>query len=221
MIHKLARLIVEDNNLELPPSNADNGDADLVEQQVFRADPGQSPVRLDKFLLDRLMQVSRNKIQNGIKSGAILVNGKEVKPNYKVRPNDKITLVTPRTSDKVPLVAEEMSLDIIFEDDDILIINKQPGLVVHPGVGNRQGTLVNGLIHHLDHSDLPLLKGNPSDRPGLVHRIDKDTSGLLVIAKNDYALSHLAKQFYHHSVERTYLALIWGQPEQASGMIND
>ncbi len=210
---------VEDNNLEYPPIEDDEGEEDLVDQQIITADRGQGPVRLDKFLLDRLNQVSRNKIQNGIRSGAILVNNKEVRPNYKVRPLDEISVVTPR-HETVPLAAEPIPLDIIFEDEDLLVVNKQPGLVVHPGVGNRNGTLVNGLIHHLDQSKLPLLKGNPEDRPGLVHRIDKDTSGLLVIAKNDFTLSALARQFYHHSVKRTYQALVWGQPEPEEGTIN-
>ena len=191
---------------------------DLFEHFKIQVDPKQSPLRIDKFLLDRVEKVSRNRIQNAIKSGSILVNEKEVKPNYKVRPGDLIKLVLPNAPTEYDLTPEKIDLDIKYEDDHILIVNKQAGLVVHPGVGNFSGTLVNGLMHYFKH-ELPIKAGNSIERPGLVHRIDKATSGLLVIAKTDYAMTHLAKQFFDHTVEREYLALVWGAPDPSSGTI--
>lgn len=191
-----------------------------VERKVIVVDKGQSPIRLDKFLGDRLENVSRNKIQNGLASGAVTVNGKAAKPSYKVAPLDEIELVMPRYQEPgAGIVPEDIPLQIMHEDDDILVVNKQPGMVVHPGIGNHSGTLVNALAHYLTRDDLPVMDGNPNDRPGLVHRIDKDTSGLLVIAKNDFAMTHLAKQFFDHTIERTYQALVWGAPEPADGTI--
>jgi 23S rRNA pseudouridine1911/1915/1917 synthase len=158
-----------------------------------------------------LQKVSRNRIQNAIKIGCILVNQKEIKSNYKVKPGDEISLVLPSNPDEeTPLLPQYIPLDIFYEDEHLMVINKPAGLVVHPGTGNTTGTLVNGLLYHFHHSDLPLLKGNKEDRPGLVHRIDKDTSGLILIAKTDFAMTHLAKQFFDHTVEREYIALVWG-----------
>jgi 23S rRNA pseudouridine1911/1915/1917 synthase len=195
-------------------------DDELFDRQSYIVDPGQQPLRIDKFLMDRLWKVSRSKIQNSINAGSIKVNQGLIKPNYKVRPGDEIELLIPRISvDEIKLEGEDLPLDIVYEDDDLLVINKAAGMVVHPGVGNRTATLVNALIYHLEHRELPVLEGNPEDRPGLVHRIDKNTSGLLVIAKNEYTLGHLARQFYEHTTERTYLALVWGQPEPPSGTI--
>lgn len=185
-------------------------------------DPGQGLLRIDKFLDDRLERVSRNKIQNAIRAEAITVNGAVVKPNYKVKPGDLISVLWPRHpyhSDEVR--AEDIPLDIIYEDGDVLIVNKAPGMVVHPGVGNHTGTLVNALAFHLRKQDnIPVMEGNPDDRAGLVHRIDKDTSGLLVVAKNDYAMSHLARQFFNHSIRREYVALVWGSPDPPEGTID-
>ncbi|MBK8626982.1 MAG: RluA family pseudouridine synthase [Saprospiraceae bacterium] len=202
-------------NTDLEPSD------ELFEHQRIICDPKQSPVRIDKFLLDRLEKVSRNRIQNAIKIGCILVNDKDIKSNYKVKPGDEISLVLPSNpEDQETLVAENIPLDIIYEDEHLMVINKPPGLVVHPGTGNTSGTLVNALLFHFQHQKLPLLQGNKEDRPGLVHRIDKDTSGLILIAKNDFAMTHLAKQFFDHTIDREYVALVWGDVKEHVGTIS-
>ncbi len=194
---------------------------ELLEHRTLDVDPGQSPLRIDRYLLDRLMGISRNRIQVGIRSGAILVNDQTVKPNYKVRPGDHISIVFPKSVDTDHGVKpEDIPLDIVYEDDDLLVVDKPAGMVVHPGIGNPSGTLVNALAHHMEQLDLPILAGNTRDRPGLVHRIDKNTSGLLVVAKTEYTLTHLAKQFFDHTVERLYVALIWGQPDHVEGTID-
>lgn len=183
-------------------------------------DKGQSVVRIDKYLMGRLEHATRSRIQNACKAGRVLVNGSPVKQNYKVRPEDEIQYFlehAPNSSDHIQ--AEDIPLDVIFEDEYLLVINKQAGLVVHPGVGNWNGTLVNGLVHYLQSSDLPVMEGNQADRPGLVHRIDKDTTGLMVIAKTEDAISGLSKQFYDHSIERTYQALVWGDVDVEKGTI--
>lgn len=208
---------MEKNN---EPTALVEGD-DLFEYQHIVIDAHQAPVRIDKFLHDRIKDLSRNRIQNAIKSGAVLVNTQEVKPNHKIKPGEQITLIMPRSpGENFRLFPQKMPLDIRYEDEDLLVLNKPAGLVVHPGVGHQKGTLVNGLAYHfgLDPSDLSGY--NFQSRVGLVHRIDKNTSGLLVVAKNDYALSHLAKQFFHHTIERTYYALVWGEPGQDRGTIN-
>lgn len=189
----------------------------LYEHHRIVCDPGQEPYRVDKFLMDRLPNVTRNKVQQGIKDGFVKVNGNEVKPNYKVHPNDDIIVAFPEPPRETALLPEDIPLNIMHEDDDILIVNKEPGMVVHPAYNNWSGTLVNALVHHFQ--QLPTMKDNEG-RPGLVHRIDKDTSGLLVIAKTEKAMSKLAKQFYDHSIERTYYALVWGVPKEAEGTIN-
>ena len=186
----------------------------------IKVDPNQTPVRIDKFIFEKIENTSRSKIQNGIQNGLVLVNEKPIKSNYKIRPNDDILLKIPRSPrDEEWCVAEEMDLDIRFEDEHVIVLYKPPGLVVHPGKGNRTGTLVNGLMHHLSRKDLPVLPGNDLDRPGIVHRIDKNTSGLLVVAKTELAMSKLAKQFFDHSIEREYVALVWGSPEPEKGTI--
>ena len=193
---------------------------ELYEHQRIICDPKQTPIRIDKFLMDRLEKVSRNRVQNAIKAACISVNDKPIKSNYKVRPKDEITLVLPSNpEDESELMPENVPFDIVYEDDDVMVINKPPGLVVHPGVGNPSGTLVNGLLYYFQQKHLPLLKGNKEDRPGLVHRIDKDTSGLLLIAKNEYAMTHLAKQFFDHSIDREYVALVWGDVKEDKGTI--
>lgn len=192
----------------------------LFEHFRFVADPGQSPIRIDKFLIDRIVGVSRNKIQNAASNGYVRVNDDIVKSNYKIRPNDVITIMMPEEPrERRILEPEEMDLDIVYEDADVIVLNKPAGLVVHPGVGNWTGTLVNGLVHHLGRSDIPSLPGNDATRPGIVHRIDKDTSGLMVVAKNEKALTHLAKQFYDHDIKREYIAIVWGEPEPEKGTI--
>ncbi len=197
-----------------------DGIDEFYEEVEILVDPGQGPLRIDRFLTDKLERVSRNKVQNGISSGAVLVNGKEVKSNYKVKPRDFIKVILPRTLDGLgKAIAQDIPLDIIYEDEDLLIVNKPAGLIVHPGIGNPDGTLVNALAYYFQDEDLPIMPGNIADRPGLVHRIDKDTSGLLVIAKSEYAMSHLAKQFFHHTIKRTYWALVWGEPDPLEGTI--
>ena len=192
---------------------------DLFEHHRIVCDKGQSQVRIDKFLTDRLPRISRNKLQNACHAGGVLVNDKPIKPNYKVRPLDVITIVLPYPPSESKVLAEEMPLDIRYEDDDIIVLYKQPGLVVHPGFGVKSGTLVNGITHYLQEKQLPVMEGNEPDRAGLVHRIDKDTSGLMVMAKNDYAMTFMAKQFFDHTIKRTYQALIWGQPDEKEGTI--
>jgi len=183
-------------------------------------DPKQEPLRIDVYLQSKMVNGTRSKIQAGCKEGNILVNDKQIKPNYKVRPLDKIvaTMGKPPNYSK-ELIAEDIPLDVIYEDEDLIVINKQAGLVVHPGVGNYTGTLVNGLIHYFKSKELPVMEGNEADRPGLVHRIDKDTSGLMVIAKSEVGMAGLAKQFYDHTIDREYLALVWGDVEESTGTI--
>jgi 23S rRNA pseudouridine1911/1915/1917 synthase len=192
-----------------------NEQDDKYEHHNFDVDPGQELLRIDKFLMNRLEKVSRNKLQNTIKAGSVLVNGKPVKSNYKVRPMDKISIVLSEPPREFEIVPEDIPVNVIYEDDTLILINKENGMVVHPGYGNYTGTLINALTWHFSLPGNP--KGDP--RPGLVHRIDKDTSGLLVIAKEEYAMTHLAKQFFDHSVERTYQALVWGNIEEHEGTI--
>ncbi len=192
-------------------------ESELYEHHRIICDPGQEPYRLDKFLMDRLPNVTRNKVQQGIKDGFVKVNGQEVKPNFKVKANDEIVVALPEPPRETEIIPENIPLNIIFEDDDLLVVNKEAGMVVHPAYNNWSGTLVNALTYHF--KQLPTMKDNEG-RPGLVHRIDKDTSGLLVIAKSEKAMSGLAKQFFDHSIERTYYALVWGVPKEEMGTID-
>ncbi|UYZ65224.1 RluA family pseudouridine synthase [Hymenobacter weizhouensis] len=205
---------------QLPPSDLDEeeGDAgdELYEHHRIRADRGQELLRLDKFLLNRLPNTSRTRIQNAIRAEAVQVNDKPVKSNYRVKPLDVITITLPEPPREFRVVPEPMELDIRYEDEELLIVNKPAGLVVHPAFGNWNGTLVNGLAYHLN--NLPTGR-NGEIRPGLVHRIDKDTSGLLVIGKTEWAMTHLSNQFFHHTIERTYLALVWGVPKEPEGTV--
>jgi len=185
---------------------------DLFEHHRVVADPGQEPLRIDKFLMDRIQNTSRTKLQAAALSGNILVNGKVIKPNYKIRPGDDVAIVMPYPVREIELVAEDIPIKIIYEDDDIVMIDKQAGMVVHPGYGNYTGTLVNALMFHFE--NLPSQESNHGARPGLVHRLDKDTTGVMVIAKNEHALSHLAKQFYDRTSERRYMAIAWGDIEE-------
>ncbi|MEL6390163.1 MAG: RluA family pseudouridine synthase [Bacteroidota bacterium] len=194
---------------------------DLHVHHHIIVDKGQQPLRIDKFLTNRLEKVSRNRVQVAMNAGAVLVNEKVVKSNYKVRPQDEIKVVLARDpEDRHDVIPQDIPLDILYEDDDVLVLQKPSGMVVHPGVGNRDGTLVNALRYHFNQRKLPVLKGNDRDRPGLVHRLDKDTSGVMVIAKTDHAMTHLAKQFFYHTIERKYRAIVWGGWESASGTID-
>lgn len=189
---------------------------ELFEHHKIIADKGQTVIRIDKFLSDRLPNSSRNKIQQAAQSGNVVVNGKTVKPNYKIKPYDEVSIVMPYPPRETELKAENIPLDIIYEDDTLLVLNKPANMVVHPGYGNFDGTLVNGLIYHFQ--NLPEMEGNEG-RPGLVHRLDKNTTGIMVIAKTEYALSHLAKQFYDRTSDRRYQALVWGDLENDEGRI--
>lgn len=191
-------------------------DDELYEHFSITTDKGQGMMRIDKFLSARLEQTSRNRIQAAADAGNIYVNGRPVKSSYKIKPLDLITILMPHPPRVVEIVPQDIPLNILFEDDDILVINKEAGMVVHPGHGNWDGTLVNAVTYHLQ--TLPLFStGNL--RAGLVHRIDKNTSGVLVIAKNENASAHLAHQFFEHSIERTYHALVWGNMPQDEGTI--
>ncbi len=189
---------------------------ELFEHYRFTADKGQEPLRIDKFLMDRIANTSRNKIQQAASAGNILVNNKAVKSNYKVKPNDEISIVLPYPPRQIELIPQDIPLDIVYEDDEVIVLNKQAGIVVHPGYGNYKGTLVNGLIYHFD--KLPMSQGE-HPRPGLVHRLDKNTTGLMVIAKTEQALTHLAKQFFDRTIERRYNALVWGNLSDEQGTI--
>ena len=189
---------------------------ELFEHYQFKADKGQEPLRVDKFLINRIENASRNKIQSAAKNGFIFVNQKSVKSNYKVKPGDITKVMFSHPPYENLLIAEEMPLNIIYEDKSLLVINKPSGIVVHPGHGNYNGTLLNGLIHHFKN-----LPSNKDGRPGLVHRIDKDTSGLLVIAKTEFSMTNLAKQFYLKSSKRKYHALVWGSVQNDEGTINE
>jgi 23S rRNA pseudouridine1911/1915/1917 synthase len=187
----------------------DQEDVDLFEHYNIKVDKGQSLLRIDKFLMLRVEHASRNRIQNAIDAGNVLVNQKVIKASYRVKPADEISIVLPHPPRDVTVHPENIPLNIIYEDDDVLLVNKNAGMVVHPGFGNWSGTLVNALVFHLNNDMLPQLPGN-LNRPGLVHRIDKDTSGLLLISKNERAMTYLAKQFYDHTITRKYIALVWG-----------
>jgi len=189
---------------------------ELYEHYRIQADPGQTILRIDKFLADRIMNASRTRIQNAANAGNILVNDNPVKPNYKIKPGDVVQIVLPTPPREVDLIPENIPLNIVYEDDDVLVVNKPAGMVVHPAYGNYTGTLVNALMWHF--RDLPLFSSGET-RPGLVHRIDKNTSGILVIAKNEFALNRLSKQFFDRTTDRRYQALIWGVPDPREGTI--
>jgi 23S rRNA pseudouridine1911/1915/1917 synthase len=189
---------------------------ELFEHFHFTADAGQEPLRIDKFLMDRVMNATRNKIQSAAKNGNVFVNDEPVKPNYKVKAGDDVRIKFPYPINETEVLPEKMDLNILFEDDTVIVLNKPAGLVVHPGHGNYTGTLVNGLLHHF--KSLPD-QSEFGNRPGLVHRLDKDTSGIMVIAKTEAALSHLSKQFFDRTSERRYHALVWGDFEENEGSV--
>lgn len=205
--------MIEEEEIEYDGSE----DGGIFEHFHVVADPGQGQIRLDKFLSTRIPNASRTKIQLGIDAGMTLVNGRTSKANYQVKPGDDISVNFPHPPRNEDLIPENIPLDIIYEDDYLLVVNKPAGMVVHPAHNNWDGTLVNGILYHLN-QNIPA--GKEPFRPGLVHRIDKDTSGLLLIAKEEVAMMKLAKQFFDHSIERTYLALVWGRPEPKDGTID-
>lgn len=190
---------------------------ELFEHYRFKSDPGQEVLRIDKFLMDRLPNTSRSKIQNAAKNGNILVNKLTVKQNYKVKPADEISIVLPFPVREIELIAEDIPIEIVFEDDDLAIVNKPSNMVVHPGYGNYTGTLVNALVFHFN--NLPEKIQDYFGRPGLVHRLDKHTTGVMVIAKTEFALTNLAKQFYDRTTERRYHALVWGDLKEEAGTV--
>lgn len=190
-----------------PADQLEPEDQDFYEHLRVVVDRGQSLLRIDKFLMHRIENASRNRIQNAIEAGNVLVGAKTVKASYKVKPGDVISVVLPHPPRDTEVYPEDIPLDVVYEDDDLIIVNKKAGMVVHPGFNNYTGTLVNALAFHF--LQLPQLPGN-AGRPGLVHRIDKDTSGLLVISRNEYAMTYLARQFFDHTIERKYTALVWG-----------
>ncbi|WP_162343468.1 RluA family pseudouridine synthase [Cyclobacterium salsum] len=199
------------NEGELPEEES------YFEPYELQVDPGQRPLRIDKFITDKVANASRNKVQQSIVAGIVKVNGQPVKANYKTKAGDQVYFVMERSRKDTDVVPEPIPLDIRYEDEYLLVVNKPAGMVVHPAHGNWTGTLVNGLAYYFN--QLPELPGN-SGRPGLVHRIDKDTSGLLVVAKSEQAMAHLAAQFFDHSIKRTYLALVWGEPVEEEGTVD-
>lgn len=186
----------------------------LHEHHRIVASSGQVPLRIDKFLMNFIENATRNKIQQAAKEGSVWVNDIPVKSNYKVKPNDVIRVMFSHPPYEQLLTPQNIDIDIVYEDDDLLIVNKAPGMVVHPGHGNYEGTLINALIYHFEN-----LPNNSSNRPGLVHRIDKDTSGLLVVAKTETAMTHLSKQFFNKTSKREYVALVWGSMSDDKGTI--
>ncbi len=188
----------------------------LFEHFSFLVDKGQTPIRIDKYLMNFVENATRTKIQAAAKNGNIEVNGNVVKSNYRVKPLDEIKVKFEYPPHENLLVAENIVLDIFYEDDDLVVINKPAGMVVHPGHGNYSGTLINGLIYHFEN-----LPKNSSNRPGLVHRLDKDTSGLLVVAKNDNSMVHLSNQFANKTSKREYIAMVWGNVKDDGGKIDN
>lgn len=200
--------MIQNNSKEI------EGEDEMHEHHRFEAGKGQQPLRVDKFLMNLIEGITRNKVQTAAEEGRILVNDLAVKSNYKVKPLDVVSVVFQHPSYQQLLVPEDIPIDIVYEDDQLLVVNKPVGMVVHPGHGNYSGTLVNALAFHFE--NLPM---NSSERPGLVHRIDKDTSGLLVVAKTDLAMDYLTKQFAAKTSEREYVALVWGNIEEDEGTI--
>ena len=189
---------------------------EMYEHHHWVVDRGQTPVRIDKFLSHKIEGVSRSKVQAAAGAGCILVNRNVVRSSYKVKPLDDISVVLSHPKYELSIIPQDIPLNIVYEDDDLIVINKAAGMVVHPGLGNYTGTLVNALSYYF--MDSPLFKSGDM-RPGLVHRIDKDTSGILVVAKTEHALNHLALQFFEHTIDRRYLALVWGNPADDTGTI--
>jgi len=191
---------------------------ELFEHYRFNVDKGQSLLRIDKYLMDRIENASRSKIQAAAAHGNILVNGESVRPSYKVKPEDVISIMLEDPVREIRLFAQDIPLDVVYEDEDVIVVNKPSGMVVHPAFGNYSGTLVNALLYHFEHHT-PENQKNLSSGPFLVHRIDKDTSGLIIVAKNEESQVKLQEQFFHHTIERKYVALVWGDLKEESGTI--
>lgn len=206
---------------DLEMQNEENNEEvseELYERLTITVDKGQEPMRVDKFILQRVVNTSRNKIQQAIENGMVLVNNQKIKSNYKTKPGDQIIYYSDTDPVTYEIVPEKLPLNIVFEDDHVLVINKPAGMVVHPGSGNFNGTLINGVAWHLKEQQ-PDLDESKLPRFGMVHRIDKNTSGLIVLAKSELAAVHLAKQFFDHTVQRRYIALVWGNFDVQSGSI--
>lgn len=208
------------NETEAPDdflTGTDSSD-ELYEKFVYKTDKGQEPFRIDKYLMNRIEGATRNKIQQAIRNNMVLVDGKEVKPNYKLRGTQEIVVYTDMAPDENEIIPQNIPLNIAYEDAAVLIINKNPGMVVHPGSGNPDGTLINAVAFHLQQQNAAITEES-LPRFGMVHRIDKNTSGLLVLAKTEKAMRSLAKQFFDHTVSRKYIALVWGDVEEDEGTI--
>lgn len=201
---------------DIQPDIDQDAESELFEHRQVTADKGQSMMRLDLFLVNQLPNISRSRIKNAMEVGSITVNGKPAKLSYKIKPFDQVSLLLPYPPPP-GLAPEYVPLDIRYEDDDVMVIHKQAGLVVHPGVGNHHGTLVHGLLYYF--GEMPLPKGEPF-RPGLVHRLDKDTTGIMVVAKREHAMGHLANQFFLRSTDRQYVAIVWGDVKEDEGTIS-
>lgn len=209
--------MIEENDIDDLQEAQDNSD-ELYQKFIFKTDKGQEPYRIDKYLMNRIEGASRNKVQQAIRNKMVLVDGQEVKPNYKIKGIQEIVVYTDTVPDGSDVVPENISLNIVYEDNDLMIVNKNAGMVVHPGSGNYSGTLLNGVAYYLQQQNAAINE-ELLPRFGMVHRIDKNTSGLLVLAKTDVAMRHLAKQFFDHTVKRQYVALVWGDVEQDEGTI--
>ena len=206
----------EFSNINTTENDSDDEENnDLYEHLNYTVDGNQVPLRIDKYLMFFRKNATRNKISQACRAGNVAVNGDPVKQNYRVKPGDEISVFLAHPPRDNVITPQDIPLDIIYEDDDLLVIDKKPGMVVHPGHGNWDGTMINALAFHLEKND----QRSDLDRVGLVHRIDKDTSGLLVVAKNEYALSHLAKQFFDRTTKRLYWAFVWGNVEEDEGTI--
>jgi 23S rRNA pseudouridine1911/1915/1917 synthase len=208
------------NEEELESKELDNGDGaeELYERKRYVVSGGQEPLRIDKYLMAKIEGATRNKIQRGIETGFVTVNGGYVKANYKVRPSDEIICFSDTSPDETAIIPEQLPLNIVYEDDSVVVLNKVAGMVMHPGSGNYNGTLVNGVLWHLKQQQ-PDLTEDQLPRFGMVHRIDKNTSGLVVMAKDEKSSLHLARQFFNHTVERKYIALVWGDLKEDAGTI--
>ncbi len=207
----------KDEEIDDLRDSQDNND-ELYEKFVYKTDKGQEPYRIDKYLMNRIEGASRNKVQQAIRNKMVLVDGKEVKPNYKLKGVQEIVVYTDTTPEENEIVPENIPIDIVYEDAEVMVINKVAGMVVHPGSGNYNGTLLNGVAYYLQQQNATINE-ETLPRFGMVHRIDKNTSGLLVLAKTDGAMRHLAKQFFDHTVKRQYLALVWGDMKEDDGTV--
>lgn len=205
----------KDNDTEIYAE--ENGES-MYEQQIIHTDKGQEPYRIDKFLMNRIEGATRNKIQQALEAGLITVNGQTVKPNFKVKGAQEIIIYSSSNPDVSDIIPEPMDIPIVYEDDAVIVINKPAGMVVHPGSGNYSGTLLNGIAYYLRQQN-PNIDESNLPRFGMVHRIDKNTSGLIILAKTAQAALHLSKQFYHHTIERKYIALVWGDCAENEGTI--